>query len=132
MAEEPEPQTAMMTDAEEPLVLVGPPRGVRGEFRLQNPTDRKVIVHEPRVRPPTAAAKGKKTAAMNVLSEAPMVMRRIIMRPRQSRPVPVALALDRLTPPGTYHAELDINGQQRLVVIHVTEDVALTIAPEEI
>jgi hypothetical protein len=137
MADEPEPQAAMMLDAEQPLVLVGPPRGVRGEFSLQNPTDRKVIIREPRVRPTPAAtgkraAAGKGAAAAAVLSEAPMVMRRIIMRPGQSRPIPVALALDPRTPPGTYNAELEIQGQQRTVVIHVLEEVSLTIAPREI
>lgn len=140
MADEPEPQARMMLDAEQPLVLVGPPRGVRGELRLQNPTDRKVIVREPRVRPALAAAatgnKNKKKAAAApapaVLAESPMVMRRIVMRPGQSRPVPVALTLDPRTPPGTYHAELEIQGQQRTVVMHVLEEVSLTIAPQEI
>lgn len=146
MADQPEPQAAMMLDAEQPLVLVGPPRGVRGELSLQNPTDRKVIIREPRVRPASIstdipikkAAGGRKAAADTpavtraVLSESPMVMRRIIMRPGQSRPIPVALALDPRTPPGTYNAELEIHGQQRSVVIHVIEDVALTIAPGEI
>jgi len=54
------------------------------------------------------------------------------MRPGQSRPIPVALALDPRTPPGTYNAELEIHGQQRSVVIHVIEEVSLTIAPREI
>lgn len=126
MAQESELQAAIILDAEQPLVLVGPPRGVRGEFRLQNPTDRKVIVHEPRVRPATA----QRAAATAVLGEVPMVMRRIIMRPGQSRPIPVALALDPRTPPGTYDAELEIHGQLRTVVMHVLEEVSLAIAPQ--
>jgi len=36
-------QPAFLVDAEEPLVLAGPPRAVRGEFRLQNPTAEKII-----------------------------------------------------------------------------------------
>jgi hypothetical protein len=130
MADEPEPQAAMMTDAEEPLVLVGPPSGVRGQFRLENRSDQKVIVRAPRMRPALPPGTGKKTAALQTLSEEPMIKRRIIMRPGQSKPIPVALTLDPRTPPGTYHAELDINGQQRMVVMHVTEDVSLSIEPE--
>lgn len=130
---EEQPQPKLMTDEDEPLVLVGPPRGVRGEFRLQNATTDKVIVPAPRltaVAPP--GGRGKAAAVAAPLRESEMVMRRIIMRPGQSRPVPVALTLDPRTPPGTYHAQLEINGQQRTVVMHVTEDVTLTIAPSEL
>ncbi|HEX7139680.1 MAG TPA: hypothetical protein VF219_17640 [Vicinamibacterales bacterium] len=127
-----QPQAKLMADADEPLVLVGPPRGIRGEFRLQNPTSDKVIVREPRFLPAAPSGRSKVALASAAIPESQLVMRRIIMRPGQSRPVPVALTLDRRTRPGTYHAQLEINGQQRTVVIHVTEEVSLAIAPEEI
>jgi hypothetical protein len=128
MAEQASGPRVTLQDAEQPLVLVGPPRGIRGEFLLRNATDRKVIVREPRLH--QAAEKAAKAKVAAVLPAPATLMRRIIVRPQQNRPVPVVLALDRRTPPGTYHAELDIEGQRRPVVMHVTEDVALTIAPE--
>ena len=67
-----------------------------------------------------------------VLPEAGLSLRRIVVRPGQSRPVPVALELDPRTPPGTYHAEMTVNDQKRDVVMHVTEDVSLQITPDEI
>lgn len=129
MAQEKDSRTALMPDAGQPLVLVGPPRDVRGEFRVRNTTARKVIVREPRLTP--AVTRRAKTAAA-ALPEAALALRRIVVRPGQARPVPVSLSLDPRTPPGTYHAELDVGGEQRAVVLHVTEDVALSIAPAEL
>src|SRR5687768_5909566 len=119
-----------MPDAAQPLILVGPPRDLRGEFRVQNSTARKIIVRQPRLT--AAAPRGKAAAAGKTAAEAlpdmALALRRIVVRPGQSRPVPVAVALDPRTPPGTYNAALDIDGQQRSVIVHVTEDVALSIA----
>jgi hypothetical protein len=126
MSQHTDRKAALLPDAGQPLVLVGPPRGVRGQFRIQNSTERKIIVRRPCVR---AAARTKAAAA---LPETALALRRIIVRPGQSRPVSVALALDPGTPPGTYHAELDVDGEQRTVVMHVTEDVTLSIAPQQI
>jgi hypothetical protein len=121
-----ERKVALLPDAGKPLVLVGTPRGMRGELRLQNPTGRKIIVQHPVVR--TAAAAATEMAA--ALPETELVLRRIIVRPGQSRHVPVALTLDPRTPPGTYEAQLDVDGEQRNVIMHVTEDVALSISPQ--
>jgi len=74
----------------------------------------------------------KPSAMAAVLPEAGLSLRRIVVRPGQSRQVPVALELDPRTPPGTYHAELTVNDQKRDVVMHVTEDVSLQIMPDEI
>jgi hypothetical protein len=129
-------KSTLMPDAAQPLVLVGPPRDIRGEFRVQNSTERKIIVRQPMLKTaaaarakPARAVEGKPAAA---LPQVELALRRIVVRPGQSRPVPVALALDPRTPPGTYEADLDIDGQQRNVVLHVIEDVALSIAPREI
>jgi hypothetical protein len=80
----------------------------------------------------TKADSAKATMAAAVLPDAGLSLRRIVVRPGQSRPVPVALELDPRTPPGTYHAELTVNDQKRDVVMHVTEDVSLQIMPDEI
>jgi hypothetical protein len=124
---------AFMVDAEAPLVLAGPPRAVRGEFRVQNATAEKLSVRGAVLRsaPPVGRAKKQQLMAP-LLPESGLALRRILVRPGQSRPVPVALELDPRTPPGTYHAELMLDDQRRAVVVHVTEDVSLELAPEDI
>jgi heat-inducible transcriptional repressor len=44
MARDPTRKSAIFADVEQPLVLVGPPRGMHGQVQIQNPTDRKLIV----------------------------------------------------------------------------------------
>jgi len=113
----------LMGDEGLPLVLVGPPRAVRGEFRLSNPGGQKVVVRQPLLRTTAAPARTQKGSAEG---EAAHVLRRIVLRPGQTRPVPVALSLDPRTPPGSYQARLEIAGEKRDVVVHVTEEVALS------
>ena len=84
--ERPAKQGAVLPDAAEPLVLIGPPRGVRGEFRVQNPTERKIIVRQPLLRRAAAAARGKgaaakAAAAAMAIPEEALALRRIVVRP---------------------------------------------------
>jgi hypothetical protein len=138
MAQAGDRKSPLMPDAAEPLVLVGPPREIRGEFLVHNPTERKIIVRQPvlkaaatpAARTKAAAAKAAK-AGIAALPET-VALRRIKVRAGQSRPVPLSLTLDPRTPPGTYQAELDVDGEQRSVVVHVTEDVSLALSPDEI
>jgi hypothetical protein len=128
-------QGAVLPDAAEPLVLIGPPRGVRGEFRVQNPTERKIIVRQPLLKRAAAATRGKGAAAKAAAAAIPeesLALRRIVVRPGQSRPVPIALTLDPATPPGTYEAQLDVDGEQRTVLMHITEDASFSISPNEL
>jgi hypothetical protein len=78
------------------------------------------------------AETGAEAVTPAVLPDVGLSLRRIVVRPGQSRQVPVALELDPRTPPGTYHAELTVNDQKRDVVMHVTEEVSLQIIPDEI
>ena len=138
MAEETNRKVTLLHEEKQPLVLVGPPRQIRGEFRLQNATDRKIVVRQPMLKAaavPRAKGGKKSAAAADALPAASLPdvglsLRRIVVRAGTSKPVPLALALDPRTPPGTYQAELDIDGEQRAVVMHVTEEVALAIAPQ--
>ena len=133
--ERPSKQGAVLPDAAEPLVLIGPPRGIRGEFRVQNPTERKIIVRQPLLKRAAAAPRGKGAAAKAAAAAIPeeaLALRRIVVRPGQSRPVPIALTLDPTTPPGTYEAQLDVDGEMRTVVMHVTEDASFSIAPDDL
>lgn len=131
-----DPKNPLMADAAEPLVLVGPPREIRGEFVVRNPTERKIIVRQPVLKAAAAPTTGRAKAAAAKAGIAALpetvALRRIKVRAGQTRPVPLSLTLDPRTPPGTYQAELDVNGEQRSVVVHVTEDVALALSPDEI
>lgn len=130
--ERPSKQGAVLPNAAEPLVLIGPPRGIRGEFRVQNPTERKIIVRQPLLKRAAAAPRGKGAKAVTPIPEEALALRRIVVRPGQSRPIPIALTLDPTTPPGTYEAQLDVDGEMRTVLMHVTEDASFSIAPDEL
>ena len=124
---------AQLLDAEQPLVLSGPPGAVSGEFHVRNSGREKVRVSDVRLRPSAAGAKaGIRGRVALMLQDDGVELRRIIVRPGQSRPVPVALSLDPRTPPGTYYLELQVQDQMREVVMHVTENVALRISPDTV
>jgi hypothetical protein len=126
---QPAPRVTLIQDASRPLVLVGPPRDVRGELTLQNASDEKVIVRQPVMRLGSAAARRGKHARAAQPRQSMLTLRRMIVRARQARQVPIALALDSTTPPGTYEAELDVDGELRHVVVHVIEDLSFSMAP---
>lgn len=124
-------KTSLLPENESPLVLVGPPRDLRGELQVRNTSDRKVIVRQPRLK--AAPRRGRGAAARRqVLPDTTLSLRRIVVRAGQSRPVPLSIALDPTTPPGTYEAELEIDGEERQVLVHVTEDVSLVLEPAEL
>ena len=115
------------------IVLVGPPRAVRGTFTLRNPTAQKIVVRQPTIKGQLAAGRGARSGAkLAALPESGVFLRRIIARPNAERAVPIALTLDPATPPGTYHAELDVEGETRPVVVHVTELVDFSIEPDHL
>lgn len=133
----PPARSPLLQHAEHPLVLIGPPRGMRGEFRVQNSTASKIIVRQPLLKRVAAASTRTtgKAAAARAAAALPgeaVVLRRIVVRAGQTRPVPIALTLDPTTPPGTYEAQLDLEGEQRTVLMHVTEDVSFSIMPDEL
>jgi len=114
------------------VVLVGPPRAVRGSFTLHNPTAERLVVPPPTIRAQPATGRGAKAARFAALPEAGFRMRRIIARPNAQRHVPIELNLPLTTEPGTYHLELDVDGETRQVVAHVTELVEFTIEPDHL
>src|SRR5687767_14001838 len=97
---QPTTQRVTLKDAGRPLVLVGPPRGVRGELVVRNLGDEKVIIRQPLMRAIAAEGRGKQAKAA-ALRDTALALRRIVVRPGQERQVPIALALDATTPPGT-------------------------------
>lgn len=122
---------AQLLDAERPLVLTGPPGAVSGEFHLRNSGSEKMRIAGARLLPSAGAGKlGMRSMKASMLQEDGVELRRIIVRPGQSRPVPVALSLDPRTPPGAYHLQLQVDDQVRAVLMHVTENVSLRINPD--
>jgi hypothetical protein len=128
---QPTTQRVTLKDAGRPLVLVGPPRGVRGEIVVRNPGDEKVIIRQPLMRAIAAEGRGKQAKAA-ALRDTALALRRIVVRPGQERQVPIALALDATTPPGTYRAELDLDGELRKVILHVVEDLSFSLEPRDL
>jgi hypothetical protein len=122
---------AQLLNAEQPLILTGPPGAVSGEFHLRNDGAAKMRIAGARLRPSASAGKAAMRSRLaSLVQEEGVELRRIVVRPGQSRPVPVALALDPRTPPGTYHLDLLVDDQVRAVLMHVTENVSLRISPD--
>ncbi|HEX9371562.1 MAG TPA: hypothetical protein VF897_11170 [Roseiflexaceae bacterium] len=110
-----------------PVVFVGEPRSLRGEVRLHNRSAEKLVVRDARVSfPPLQQPEAGKTAlaAQATISA--------ILLPGQAQHVRVTLDVDRHAPPGEYHGELEIAGQTRPVVLHITEAVRLAISPDTV
>ena len=127
-------KVSLLGNATRPLVLAGPPRDIRGQLELKNPSDQKIIVRQSFLRAQLAAVRAGKAGAKSAAApaEAVLALRRIIVRAKQSRSVPISLALDPATPAGTYEAALDVDGEQRPVVLHVTEHVAFEMTPDSL
>jgi hypothetical protein len=132
MEEPPLTLRAQLLDANEPLVMTGPPGAVSGVFQVRNAGNEKMRVAGARLRPSAGGKLAMRSRLTSMLQDDGVELRRIIVRPGQSRQVPVALTLDPRTPPGTYHLELQVQDQLRAVLMHVTENVSLRIAPETV
>src|SRR5262245_20687252 len=111
----------------EPIVVVGPPDSLEGELLLHNTGPDKLILRDVRLR---GEAIARRAAEADGPSE--LALRRVILRPGQLRRMPLQLALSPNTPPGEYHAEVQIGGGVRQLVIHVTEVVQLEIDPDPV
>lgn len=114
------------------IVLAGPPRAVRGEFTVRNSTAQKIVVPQPTLKAQFAATRTGKAAKAAALPDATFALRRIIARPMAHRAVPISLTLDPGTPPGTYEAQLEVDGETRPVVVHVTEEVDFSMTPDSL
>ncbi|HRF48807.1 MAG TPA: hypothetical protein PLC98_14355 [Anaerolineales bacterium] len=111
----------------EPIVLVGPPESLQGEVLLHNTGAEKLILRDIRLR---GDAVTRRAAVADGPTE--LALRRVILRPGQLRRMPLQLALGPTTPPGEYHAEVQVGESVREIVIHVTEAVRLEIDPDPV
>jgi hypothetical protein len=108
---------------EEPLVLTGPPTRLAGQLELRNPGSTRLVLRGAGFRDPS----GTLLARQQQHPIPPLVL-----RPEQGRSVPLSIALDTNTPPGEYQIELNLAGQSRPVLLHVTEAFSLTLRPGSI
>lgn len=108
---------------EEPIVLAGQPEALEGELPLRNPGDSRVVLRAARLRGDLSNERGEVLPGMD------QSIRPIVLRPGQARKVTVSLAVEPHTPPGEYRGEVELSGQVRPVVVHVTESVQLEITP---
>ncbi len=122
MADASPPRTIRLADAGQPLVLVGPPGRLQGQFQVLNGGDRKAVIRQPLVKGLSLASGTRRKRAAAPAADA-LPLRRIVVRAGQSRAVPLSLELPSTTPPCTYEAALDVDGDQRPVLLHVTEHV---------
>jgi hypothetical protein len=120
---EPRPLLVVGGSEDEPLVLSGPPGDLSGRIELHNPGDAKVVLRDAGLKDPSGAL--RLPAARHALAP-------VVLRPDQGGSVPLSIAVDPATPPGEYHAELDVGGRSRAVVLRVIEKFDLTVEPKSL
>jgi hypothetical protein len=116
------------------IVLVGGPGALKGELYLDNPGDARLVTRGAAVSTPQISGDAKTRAAAR---GAPALESRIVsqkvpavtVRPGERRRVPLKFALSPNTPPGEYHASLQLADRTFPVVFHVVEQLALEISP---
>jgi hypothetical protein len=116
-------------ESENPVVVVGEPRSLRGDVRIHNTGENKIVLKELGLRgalePVGKAAAAERSISLQVPFSA-------VISPGQSQRVPLTLDLDFRTPPGTYYGELQIAGTARPLVMHVAETVRLAVSPKQV
>jgi hypothetical protein len=106
--------------ADEPLVLVGPPRELSGRISVHNPGDAKVVLRDAGLNDPSGLLRPPSSR---------YALPPLVLRPDQGLPLSFSIGLDPATPPGEYRAELELGGQVRPVVLYVAEALLLTASP---
>ena len=109
--------------ADAPIVLAGPPGRLSGRIDLHNGGDQRVVLRQAALKDATGA-----------LGPGPLhqTFHPVVLHPAQGRRVPLRVAVDPATPPGSYRCELEVAGQSRPAVLHVAEVFSLSVSPEVI
>jgi hypothetical protein len=106
-----------MPKKREPLVLAGPPSRLSGRLTVTNRTaERRTVRREPIV--------GTDVEAAGTISA--------IVLPRTTSEVSVRASVGEKTPPGRYHAVVNILGEARPVELVVAEQSTVTIDPDRV
>lgn len=111
------------TPDDEPLVLAGPPGKLTGQIDLQNTSDASVVLRDAAFHDPNGVLRTR--AGRQSFSP-------LVVRAHQQRRGPVSISLDPATLPGEYHAEIEVAGGTRPVVLHVTESIDLAVHPQTV
>jgi hypothetical protein len=118
-----EASVTLLSASNDPIRLSGPPSALSGFVRLRN--------SHPRSRVLRHMALSDRSGRLADLAGRHS-FRPIVLRGLEERIAPLAIALDRFTPPGQYTVELAVDGQTREVVLNVEETVALRLAPKSL
>jgi hypothetical protein len=100
-----------------PIVLVGSPQRLIGRVDLHNPGESTVVLRHARL---SGLAGADHDHALPT----------VVLRGSQARAVPLNMTVDPAIPPGEYHCELQVGGRTRPAIVHIVEDVDLTLAPQ--
>ena len=117
------PVTLLSASNDEPIRLSGPPSALSGLVRLSNAHARSRVLRHMAILDRSGRLAG--LAGRHAF-------RPIVLRGQEERVAPLAIALDRFTPPGEYAVELTVEGQTREAVLNVQETVAVRLAPKSI
>jgi hypothetical protein len=117
------PVILLSASNDEPIRLSGPPSALSGLVRLRNAHARSRVLRN--------MALSDRSGRLTGLAEH-YALRPIVVRGQEERVAPLAIALDRFTPPGEYAVELAVEGQTREAVLDVEETVALRLVPKSI
>jgi hypothetical protein len=117
------PSLVVVSPENEPLVLAGPPKELSGRIDLHNAGDAKVVLRD--------AGLTDHSGLLRLPTERHTI-ETLVLRPDERGSLPLELAIDPTTPPGEYHAELDVGGRSRRVVLQVVEVVDLTVEPRSL
>ncbi|HEY4169406.1 MAG TPA: hypothetical protein VGM96_21635 [Reyranella sp.] len=113
----------LLSASNEPIRLSGPPHALSGLVRLRNSHTRSRVLRHMALSDRSGRLAG--LAGRHAF-------RPIVVRGQEERVAPLAIALDRFTPPGEYTVDLAVEGQTREVVLTVEETVAVRLAPKSL
>jgi hypothetical protein len=109
---------------DQPVVVNGDPRRLSGVLRLRNEGDQRAVVEPVVIRDPGGN--------LGLPAEAAYRVSRKALDPADEVAVKLRLRLDERTPPGEYHAEVDVGGTTRQLVVQVAQRVSVDLEPRRI
>lgn len=115
-----------------PIELVGRPRDLQGEVRVDNTADERIVLRGAGLvaagtqAPPVGAAR---TASQPVQLAR---LRSFSVRPKQRRSIPLSVDLGPHVAPGEYHAQVALGDVRRDAVLRVLPDPSLRFTPSRV
>lgn len=119
-----EAQHDKLSCQEKEILLSGPPQALQGYFTIENTKQEPVFVREIPLK------KSSSRTAQAITSSA-MAVNTMLMA-NEVRRQPLFISMPPTTPPGTYRASVEMNGEKREVAVMVQENLELELVPSEI